>query len=235
MEYHLTIKQLPAEDRPRERLLRFGAQALSNAELVALLIRTGTGTETAIQVAYRLLKLGDDGDGGDARSLRYLVQASVDELKKVRGIGLAKAAQIKAAVELGKRLAATTGSRPAITSPADAVNMVMEEMRYLEREHFQVLMLNTRNQVLGVHLASVGTLNSSLVHPREIFREPIRRAAAAVILVHNHPSGDPSPSQEDMAITRRLVEAGRLLGIEVLDHIIIGDNRYISFQERGLQ
>ena len=260
---------MPLEDRPRERLIASGAQVLSNAELVAVLIRTGSHHETAIEVASRLIgrgataaaggKAGAGGTAGDgagvsagagaedaggageagtpgaaAAGLRHLATASIEELSAVRGIGPVKAAQIKAAIELGRRLACATASRPAVRTPADVAGLVMEGMRYLDKEHFQVVLLNTKNQVLGVELVSVGGLSSSLVHPREIFKVALRRSAAAIILVHNHPSGDPEPSPEDIGVTGRLVEAGRLLGIEVLDHVVIGDGCYASLRQRGL-
>lgn len=246
LEYRLTLKMIPSGSRPRERLARYGASALSNAELIAILMGSGSKDETAIDLANRLLRIGeeklslkptkdghDSGDGG--KGLRYLAIAGLDELKAIKGIGLAKAAQIKAALELGRRLAAYTASKPVVRCPSDVAALLMEEMRYLEKEEFRVVMLNTRNHVMGIDTASVGDLNSSIVHPREIFKEPIKRAAAAIILVHNHPSGDPNPSEEDVRVTRRLREAGRLLGIDVLDHLIVGDNSYFSFKERGLE
>lgn len=221
-----TIKDLPEDLRPRERMLAFGAQALSNAELLAILLRTGNPQETALEVAQRLLSQ----PGG----LRYLAEASLEELKGQKGIGLAKAAQIKAAIELGRRLAAFRPERPVIKGPADAAHLLMDEMRYLDREHFRTISLNTKNRVLAIDNVAVGSLNSSYVHPREVFKGPVRRSAAAVILVHNHPSGDPAPSLEDIQVTRRLVEAGKVLGIEVLDHLILGDGSFVSMKEKGL-
>lgn len=224
-EYRLRIKDLPAELRPRERLLAAGPAALTNAELLAILLRTGPRGETAIDLAHRLLKKG---------GLPFLAEASVEELSTLKGLGPAKASQVKAAVELGRRIAsAAPQSRPAVRSPADVSHLVMEEMRFLDKEYFRAIALNTKNQVLGIEDISIGSLSASLVHPRELFKPLIRKSAAAVILVHNHPSGDPSPSREDREITQRIVEAGRLLGIEVLDHVIIGDNRYISLKEQG--
>lgn len=245
MGYRLTLKMIPSNSRPRERLARYGASVLSTAELVAILVGSGSKNETAIDLANRLLRTGEErlnggsgtrreDIGDEGRGLRYLAVAGFDELKSIKGIGLAKAAQIKAALELGRRLAAYIPSNPVIRCPSDVAVLLMEEMRYLEREEFRVVMLNTKNHVIGIHTASVGDLNSSIVHPREIFKEPIRRTAASVILVHNHPSGDPSPSDEDIRVTNRLREAGKLLGIEVLDHLIVGDNAYFSFKERAV-
>ncbi|QSQ09528.1 hypothetical protein H0A61_01899 [Koleobacter methoxysyntrophicus] len=230
LEYRLTIKDLPEGERPRERLLKYGAENLTDAELLAIIIRTGSRSETAINLSQRLL-LGEKGVNG----LRFLVEASIEELSKIKGIGLAKAAQIKAAIEIGKRLASLSQSeRPVIKCPGDVRNLLMEEMRYLDKEYFKIILLNIKNQVIHVEDVSVGSLNSSIVHPREIFKIAIRRSSAALILVHNHPSGDPTPSGEDVEITRRLVESGKLLGIDVLDHIIIGDGRYTSLKEKGL-
>ena len=167
--------------------------------------------------------------------LRSLMQSSVEELSTVKGIGPAKGAQVKAALEIGRRVSATSaGVRLSIRNPEDAAGMVMEEMRYLDREHFYALILNTKNQVMAREKISIGTLNSSAVHPRELFKAAIRRSAAAIILVHNHPSGDPAPSGEDREVTAKLVEAGKIMGIQVLDHIIIGDNIFVSFKAEGL-
>ncbi len=235
-EYRITLKDYPAHERPRERLFSLGASSLSDAELLAILIGTGSTAQTAVELSRQLLRLGEANaaPGDQGVGLRYLVAAAVEELSQLPGIGPAKAARIKAAVELGRRLATCTANRPAVNSPADAAALLMESMRHLDREHFNTLILNTKNQVLAIEPVSVGSLNSSLVHPREIFKAPLRRSAAAVVLTHNHPSGDPTPSPEDVEVTRRLVEAGRILGIEVLDHVIIGDNRYCSLRERGL-
>ncbi len=237
-ENGLRMTDLGRDDRPRERLARLGPQALSNAELVAILLRTGVRGASALEVAQRVLALGArDGpasvDGQDP-GLRRLVTMTLEELEKVPGVGLAKAITLKAAVELGRRLATATVSRSLVRSPQDVTGLVMEEMRYLDREQFRIVLLDAKNHVLGVRVVSVGSLSSSIVHPREIFKEAIARSSAAIILVHNHPSGDPTPSQEDVEVTRRLEEAGRLLGIEVLDHIVVGDNRYVSFRERGM-
>jgi DNA repair protein RadC len=226
-EYHLTIKSLPEEVRPRERMREAGPGALSSAELLAIILGSGWREESALDLAHHLLQI--------PRGLRFLAEASYDDLCGVKGIGPAKAAQIKAAVELGKRLSCLgQGLRPTIRSPQDVCSFVMEEMCYLDREHFRVVILNTKNQVLAVETVSVGSLNSSLVHPREVFKPAVLKSAAAVILLHNHPSGDATPSGEDLEITRRLAEAGKLIGIEVLDHIIIGDHVFTSLKERAV-
>lgn len=226
MEYRTTIKDLPGDVRPRERLATHGPQALSNIELLAILLRTGNDQETALEVAQRLLAGG---------GLAFLARASVQELREsFRGVGLAKACQIKAAIELGRRVALAGDQHLTIGSPQEVADLVMEEMRHLDREHFRAVVLGTKNQVLAVEPVSVGTLNSSLVHPREVFKAAIRHNAAALILVHNHPSGDPFPSHDDATVTTRLVEAGKILGIEILDHVVIGDRCYVSFKEQGL-
>lgn len=227
INYRPTMKELPEDIRPRERLLKEGSEALSEAELLAIILRTGSREKTALELASLVM--------ARFTSLRRLHDASVEELRQIKGVGLAKSTQIKSALELARRLAQSTDwPRPVIKSPDDAAGMVMEEMRHLDREHFRALLMNTKNQVIGTDKVSVGTLNSSAVHPRELFRNAIKRSAASVILVHNHPSGDPTPSREDIDITARLIEAGKIIGIEVLDHIIIGDNKFTSLKARGL-
>ncbi|MDI3480495.1 MAG: repair protein RadC [Tepidanaerobacteraceae bacterium] len=230
MEESLTIKDLPKEERPRERMERYGAQVLSDAELLAVLIRTGTASESALMLAHRILK-----GNGTKSGLAFVADCSIEELSKIRGIGLAKSVQIKAAVELGRRISSYSGRNPVIiNTPADVKHLLMEEMRFLEKEHFKVILLNIKNHVISVEEISVGSLNSSIVHPREVFKPAIRRSSASIILVHNHPSGDPTPSREDLAITKRLVDAGKLLGIDVIDHVIIGNGIYISMREKGI-
>lgn len=226
-QYGYTMKDLPEDMRPRERLVAVGAQGLSSPELLAILLGTGTTGETALDLAAAILSR----PGG----LSYLALASCEDLISVKGVGFAKAAQIKAAVELGRRIAiASHGEQPLIKSPDDVAVLLMEELRWLDREYFKVLSLNTKNRLLAVDTVSIGHLSGSLVHPREVFKNPIKRSAAAVILAHNHPSGDPAPSRDDTEVTKRLWEAGKLLGIDVLDHVIIGDNRHVSLKERGI-
>ncbi len=220
------IRDVPEEERPRERMIRLGAGMLSNAELIAILLRTGTSSESVVELGTRVLS--------QAGGLRGLVGMTFNELIQFRGIGPAKAVQLLAGIELGRRISQMVPEeRTAIRSPADAARLVMEEMRHLTQEHFVCLFLNTKNRVIDKECIFIGSLNTSVVHPREVFREAIRRSAAGVICIHNHPSGDPSPSQEDLNVTARLVEAGRIIGIELVDHLIIGDGCYISLKEKG--
>ncbi|MBC8507837.1 MAG: DNA repair protein RadC [Chloroflexi bacterium] len=221
------ISEIAASERPRDRLAELGPQALSNAELLAILIRVGVQGENAIQVGLRIL--------GQFGSLMGLHRASYDELCSIFGIGPAKAAQLKAAIELGRRLSLETPEElPTIHSPADAASLVMYEMSALRREQLRVMLLNTRNQVLEIKTLYQGSLNSSTVRVGEIFRQAIIKDAAAAIIVHNHPSGDPNPSPDDVALTRTLVEAGRLLDVEILDHLVIGNGRFVSLKEKRL-
>lgn len=225
---HIMMKDLPAEERPREKLMKRGAQSLSNAELLAILLRTGTQEESVMRVAERILiESGEDGLSG-------LAHASIESLMKRKGVGEAKAITIAAALELGKRVAAgESQKRVIIHSSDDVAKYMMPRLRYCDREHFYVVLLNTKNHVITAPLISVGTLSESLVHPRELFKEAVNHSASSVILVHNHPSGDPSPSREDILLTKRIAEGGKLLDIQVLDHVIIGDNTYISLREQG--
>ncbi|SDX40553.1 DNA repair protein RadC [Paenibacillus sp. CF384] len=220
------LKDIPTTERPRERMMTAGAEALSHAELLAILIRTGTKRESAVLLASRIL--------GQCGNLHGLVDMSIAEMTKIRGIGTAKAIQLRAGIELGRRIARSQqGELPTIRKPADAASLLMEELRYLKQEHFICLFLNTKNQVILKETLSIGTLNATLVHPREVFRAAIKCSSASLICIHNHPSGDPTPSSEDIALTQRLIEAGELVGIDVLDHLVIGDNRFISLKEQG--
>ncbi|MGM1034705.1 MAG: RadC family protein [Bacillota bacterium] len=222
----MLIRDYPKEERPRERFLQDGPQSLSNQELLALLLRTGSREESVLQLSVRLIN--------SFKGLRLLKEASVEELTVIKGIGEAKAIQILASVELGRRINNLNDQdRYVIRSPEDGANYCMEEMRFLSQEHFVCLYLNTKNQVLQKTTVFIGSLNASIVHPREVFKEAFKRSAASIICLHNHPSGDPSPSREDIEVTKRLVECGKIIGIEVLDHIIIGEHKYVSLKEKG--
>lgn len=225
--YILKIKDIPTNERPRERLIKYGESVLSNAELLAIILRTGNKNESAIDLSRRILSQ----NGG----LSYLAKASAYELSKINGIGIAKACQIKSCIEIGKRLLTSKEKdNVKISSPDDIAYLVMEDMRYLSKEHFRAIFLNTKNIVISIKDISIGSLNSSIVHPREVFIEAIKMSAASLIVCHNHPSGDPSPSEEDIKVTKRLKEAGNILGIDLLDHLIIGDGRYISLREKNI-
>lgn len=228
IEKSYTIKDLPLSERPREKLYSHGAHALSNAELLAILIRTGHKEDTAIDVARRILSMDD-------RGIAFLADTTVQELTEIKGIGECKAAQILAAIEIGKRLNKIgSHDKVKVTTPSIIADLMIDEMRYLNKEHFKIAILDTKNQILTIENISVGTLNASIVHPRDVFKIAIKRNANSIILIHNHPSGDTTPSNEDINITNRLIDAGNLIGIKVLDHIIIGDNKYLSFKERNL-
>jgi len=221
------IQDIEESERPRERLSRLGPRALSTAELLAILLRVGTQGENAVQMGQRLL---NELDG-----LRGLGAANFDQICNLHGIGPAKAAQIIAAIELGNRLSKTNAnSKPTIHSPTDAAELVMYEMGALEQEEVRIALLDTRNHVLNIKMVYRGSIDSSHVRIAEMFKYAIRKNAKSIIVFHNHPSGDPSPSAEDIALTRDLVTAGKLLGVTVLDHIVIGNGKYISLKERGL-
>jgi DNA repair protein RadC len=225
-ENRLMIRDFPQDERPRERLIQSGAASLSNQELLAILLRTGTKSESVLQLSNRLLNRFD--------GLNLLKDASLEEITKTKGIGLAKAVQIMAAVEFGRRISNLAfDDRYSIRSPEDGANYVMNDMRFLAQEHFVCLYLNTKNQVLHKQTIFIGSLNASIVHPREVFKEAFRRSAASIICIHNHPSGDPTPSREDIEVTKRLVECGRIIGIDILDHLIIGEKKFISLKEKG--
>ncbi|TMU85699.1 JAB domain-containing protein [Bacillus sp. BHET2] len=225
-ENRLMIRDFPQDERPRERLIQSGAASLSNQELLAILLRTGTKSESVLQLSNRLLTHFD--------GLNLLKDASLEEITKTKGIGLAKAVQIMASVEFGRRISNLAfDDRYSIRSPEDGANYVMNDMRFLAQEHFVCLYLNTKNQVLHKQTIFIGSLNASIVHPREVFKEAFRRSAASIICIHNHPSGDPTPSREDIEVTKRLVECGRIIGIDVLDHLIIGEKKFISLKEKG--
>jgi DNA repair protein RadC len=203
-----------------------GPHSLSNNELVAILLRTGTSQESVLQLSNRLLT--------HFEGLRLLKAASLEEITAIKGIGKAKAIQVMAAVELGRRIANLAyDDRYVIRSPEDGANYMMNDMRFLSQEHFVCLYLNTKNQVIHKQTVFIGSLNASIVHPREVFKEGLKRSAASIIALHNHPSGDPAPSREDIEVTKRLVECGKIIGIELLDHLIIGENKFVSLKEKG--
>jgi DNA repair protein RadC len=226
-ETSFTVRDLPRQERPRERLQKFGPEALSAQELLALVIGRGIPKKSVMNIAQELLaRFGN---------IKAIGQATIEELSQIKGIGLAKAAQIKACFELGKR----EDLEPElinfdIKNPEAVVKAIRASIKDKAKEHFKLILLNPRNKIIGISTISIGTLNASLVHPREVFKDAIVHSAASVVLAHNHPSGDPEPSEDDLTITKRLTEAGKILGVEVIDHIIVGKNGFFSFKEKGL-
>ena len=222
------IRDWPERERPRERLYTAGAHALSSRELLGILIGSGREGSSAVEVAGALLQASDG-------SLRRMATLPLSEIQKVPGIGPAVAARIVAALELGRRLARESAmEKPRIQGPVDVYELCAPALMDLRQEEFRILLLNTQHAVLRELVITRGTLDASVVHPREVFRAAISESAAAVVLVHNHPSGDPSPSREDREVTDQLAAAGRLIGIPILDHVVVGDGRYVSFVEMGL-
>ncbi|MGN7476783.1 RadC family protein [Solibacillus silvestris] len=223
---NLKIHDVHEADRPRERLIRQGAKSLSNQELIAILLGTGTKRESVLTVANRVLI--------NFEKLHNLKHATLEEITDIKGIGEAKAVLLLAAIELGRRLATKDlEERFTIRSPEDAATFLMQDMTSLQQEHFVCLFLNVKNQVLHKQTIFVGSLNASIFHPREIYREAVKRSAASIICAHNHPSGVPTPSPEDIDVTMRLYEAGKIVGVDLLDHVIIGDHQFISMKEKG--
>lgn len=218
------VKYSVKDEFPREKMLKDGVESLSNAELIAVLLRTGSKNKTVIELANELLKVDHEG-------IRFLKSSSIEELCEIEGIGISKATLIKAALELGVRVSESEIVRYQVKNPWDIYKYYMESMRYLKEEIFKTVLLNTKNEIITDIDVSHGTLNSSLVHPREVFKQAIKKSANKIILIHNHPSGNVEPSNEDMHITDRLIECGKIIGIEVIDHIIIGDGIYYSFKE----
>ncbi|MEK7510068.1 MAG: DNA repair protein RadC [Patescibacteria group bacterium] len=229
-----TIRDLPQSERPRERLQKFGPEALSAQELLALILGRGTAGEPVMMTAQKLLS--------HFGSLEGIMQASLEDLQSIKGIGLAKASQMKACMEVVKRQGQAQESlrgkkiqkRKVIISPRSLYELVRPKIRGYAKEHFLVLSFDTRNKLLGIDTISIGTLNASLVHPRETFDIAIRRHAAHIIVAHNHPSDDTDPSEDDLEITKRLAQAGKILGIELIDHVIISQIGFLSFKEKGL-
>jgi len=227
VEYQPLIRELPAQERPRERLKKYGAASLSNAELIAIVLRTGAASESVLNLSAKLL--------ARFRGLDGLAKAGFGELCSERGLGEAKASQLKAALELGRRLLSTQPEdRIPVKSPEDIANLLQADMAFLEQEELRVVLLNSKNQVMATPHLYKGNVNSSLIRVSELFRDAVRENCPALIAVHNHPSGDPTPSPEDIQITEQMVKAGKLLDIEVLDHVIIGRQGFISLKERGL-
>ena len=228
MKESFTIHDLPVSERPRERLQKYGSESLSAQEILALILGRGIAGESVMVTAQRLLsRFGN---------LKAIAGASLKELSQVKGIGLAKASQIKAAFELASRMESYSeaSAKPLLKTPGDIVDLVKGRLKDKKREHFLGISLDTRNKLIKVSEISIGSLDSSIVHPREAFKEAISASAASVIFIHNHPSGDTTPSEDDIKLTKRLAEAGELMGIEVLDHIIIGGKDYLSLKREGL-
>jgi DNA repair protein RadC len=227
MEKPLRIKDLPETERPREKLLKYGVESLSNNELLAIILRTGSSSENILNLSTRILK--------ETGGLNGLLTSSSEDYLNLKGIGIAKASQLLAIAEISKRFKSfKSGEQYKISEPKDAAMLLMEGMRNLKQECLKVVMLNTKNIVISIKDVSIGSLNSSIVHPREVFNEAIKKNSASIIVSHNHPSGDPTPSGEDINLTHRLSECGKLIGIELLDHIIIGNGIYISLKEKGI-
>ncbi|MDR2087997.1 MAG: DNA repair protein RadC [Clostridiales Family XIII bacterium] len=222
------IREMPELERPREKMMLLGADRLSNAELLAVLLGTGTKSQSATALADRILSMTPDGIG-------CLSDCAPEELSRVSGVGIAKACRITAAVELGRRLATTPKNRRLrVDSPEAVAALFVESMRHLKQECFRIVLLNVKNEIMAIEEVSVGSINSSNADPREVFRSAIKRGAASLILAHNHPSGNSKPSASDIEVTKRLIAAGDILGIRVIDHIIVGDGSFVSMRQKRL-
>ena len=221
-----TIHDLPRAERPRERLQKHGAEALSSQELIALILGRGIRGESVMVTAQRLLSVFGN--------IKNISEASIEELSEIKGIGIAKAAQIKAAFELARRKDGHDEEQIQIKSHQDVIKVVRQQLKDKKKEHFLILCLDTRNNLIKIGNISIGTLDANLVHPREVFKEAIQSLASSIILVHNHPSGSTEPSDADIDITKRILETGKIIGIDVLDHIIIANNNSLSFKEKGI-
>jgi len=224
----MNIREMPNEEKPREKMMREGVEKLSTTELIAIILGSGTRGISALELASQVLL-------ADKRGIRFLTECSPEEMAEINGMGTAKVCRLLAAVELGKRIAsAPVEERNVIRSTTDIIDLFMEKMRYYKKEHFISLLINAKGEIIQEIEVSVGDLCSSVTHPREVFVDAIKRSAGSVIFLHNHPSGDPTPSDADIQTTERLSEVGRLLGIPVLDHIIIGDGIYYSLKADGV-
>jgi len=227
MNQILTIKEIPACERPYEKLENYGATVLSDAELLAIIIKSGTRYERSTDLAMKVICAHESG-------LIGLHHLTMKELQKIKGIGRVKAIQLKAVAELSKRMAKATYKKKAnIHSPASVAALYMEDMRHLKREHLKVVLLDTKHYVIMDHTLSIGTVNASLIHPREVFIYALKKEAVSILLLHNHPSGNPTPSPEDIRVTKRIQATGEVIGVSLLDHIIIGDGIFTSMKEKG--
>ncbi len=223
---NVMVRDLPKEVRPREKLLQYGASALSDIELLAILLRTGTTSKSVLHLAEDVLAQYKD------KGLAAIMHISPQEIASIHGIGLAKAATVVAAVELGRRLSERAArTLEKVEGPEDVARYVIPSLRFEQKEHFLAMFLDIRNRILTLSTISVGSLTSSIAHPREVFREAIRYSAASVILVHNHPSGDPAPSREDIQLTKQMMKAGEIMGIPVLDHVVVAGDNFVSLKE----
>jgi DNA repair protein RadC len=230
MKNNITIKEIPKEERPYEKCLKYGTSALSDAELLAIIIRTGTRGVQSIELSRRVLALSKQ-----EKNILGIHHVTITDLMRIKGIGQVKALQIKCIAELSKRISRTLSCKNlCFDSPDTIAGYYMEEMRHEEQERLILLSLDTKNKLICDETISIGTVNSSLISPRELFIIALNNGAVHIILLHNHPSGDPTPSNEDLLITKRVQESGRLLGVQLLDHIVIGDNSYVSFREQGI-
>lgn len=225
-----TMKQMPRQEQPYEKFLQFGPEALSDAELLAIIIRTGTKEEKSIDLAKKVLSVANSD-----QDLLSITRLSLKDLLQIKGIGKVKAIQIKCIAEFSRRIAKTTAkSRLCMNNPRTIADYYMEDLRFVNQEVTLLVMVDTKNQFLNDKIISKGTVNATLISPREVFLESLSNEAVYIILIHNHPSGDPTPSQEDILTTKRIKEAGMLIGIMLLDHIIIGDKKYVSLKEQGM-
>ncbi|RKY88560.1 hypothetical protein DRQ09_02730 [candidate division KSB1 bacterium] len=225
--YHKKIKDWPEDERPREKLLKFGSESLTDAELLAILIQQGTGKITALDIAKSLLI--------EYKNLNSIASKEIKDLKKFKGIGFAKSITLIAAFEIGRRIASRNISdKVKVSSPEEVAGIFIPKMEHLKKEQFRVVLLDSNNQIISVKTITEGILNASIVHVREVFREAIIESSAGIILVHNHPSGNPNPSREDIEVTEKMVETGKIMDIPVRDHLIIAGRKYFSFAEKGI-